>query len=224
MSSSTMTSGPVTADHSVSNRSTNSGGKPRMSVSDASVRAKAPGTARCRARTNVSQKRSGRSSLTSSVTHSRATGPRLPNHCATATVFPVAGPPVTSPTRQSGWARTSPKRGRATARTGTAGQPNFERGTESEPPPERAPARASVIRRNPTTSGSEVPESKVYWTSCPNSGSGPATRAWAFPGCAGRGPTPCSGPASSGSGSRVPGYPRASPRWKRPAGGDRSPA
>ena len=50
----------------------------------------------------MSQKRSGRSSLASSVTHSRAIGSRVWNHCATDTVFPVAGPPVTSATRQLG--------------------------------------------------------------------------------------------------------------------------
>ena len=93
----------------------------------------------------MSQKRSGRSSPASSVTHSRATGPRAWNHCATATVFPVAGPPVTSATRQSGWARTSARRGRAIARTGTAGHPNFERGTESGLPPETAPACTLTI-------------------------------------------------------------------------------
>ena len=131
----------VTADQAVSSRSRNSDGNRCTSVADAAAWAKAPGTARSRARTNVSQKRSGRSSWASRVTHSRATGSKVPNHCATDTVFPVAGPPVTSATRQSGWARTSPRRGRAIARTGTAGHPNFERGTESGPPPGTTRAR-----------------------------------------------------------------------------------
>ena len=161
MSSSTMTSGSVTADHAVSSRSRNSGGNRCTSVAAAAVRAKAPGTARPRARTNVSQKRSGRSSWASSVTHSRAMGSRVPNHCATNTVFPVAGPPVTSATRQSGWARTSPRRERAIARTGTAGHPNFERGTGSGPPAETARARAPPINHDPITPGSEAPGPKV---------------------------------------------------------------
>ena len=146
-----MTGGSVTADHAVSSRLRNSGGRRCTSVADAAIWAKAPGTARPRARANVSQKRSGRSSWASSVTHSRATGSRVANHCATATVFPVAGPPVTSATRHSGWARTSTRRGRAIARTGTAGHPNFERGTGSGPSPETARARAPPIDNDPTT-------------------------------------------------------------------------
>jgi len=43
---------------------------------------------RSRARTNVSQERSGRSPSASSVTRSRAAGPRARNRCAAATVFP----------------------------------------------------------------------------------------------------------------------------------------
>ena len=50
------------------------------------------GIARCRARTNVSQKRSGRSSPASSVTDSRADRVQGPNHCATDTVLPVGRP------------------------------------------------------------------------------------------------------------------------------------
>ena len=156
-----MTSGSVTADHAVSSRLRNSGGRRCTSAAAAAAWAKAPGTARSRARTKVSQKRSGRSSLASSVTHSRATGSRVPNHCATATVFPVAGPPVTSATRQSGWARTSARRGRAIARTGTAGHPNFESGTGSGPPPETTPARTPPIKCDPITPGSEVPGPEV---------------------------------------------------------------
>ena len=70
-SSSTMTTGSATADQAVSSRARNSDGSRCTSVAATAAWAKAPGTARCRARTNVSQNRSGRSSPSSSVTHSR---------------------------------------------------------------------------------------------------------------------------------------------------------
>ena len=167
-----MTTGSSTADHAVSSRSRNSGGRRCTSASDAAAWAKAPGTARSRARTNASQKRSGRSSPASSVTHSRATGSRVANHCATATVFPVAGPPVTSATRQSGWARTSARRGRVIARTGTAGQPNFEGGIESGPPPETARARTSPILATQSRRAAGRQGRKSHPASCPGSGPG----------------------------------------------------
>jgi hypothetical protein len=46
-----------------------------------------------------------------------------------------------APTRQSGRAGTAARRGRMIARTGTAGHPDFERGTGSRPPAETARAR-----------------------------------------------------------------------------------
>ncbi len=164
-----MTSGSSTADHALSSRLTNSGGS-RCTSAAAAAWAKAPRAARSRARANVSQKRSGRSSAASSVTHSRATGPRVSNHCATATVLPVAGPPATSATRHSGWARTPARRGRAIARAGIARHPNFERGTGSGPS-ETARARTPPIlairsRRAPGCQGRKSPPA-------PRPGSGP---------------------------------------------------
>src|SRR5208282_6255222 len=53
------------------------------------------------------------------------------------------------------------RRGRAIARTGTAGHPNFESGTGRRPPPKTTPARTPPIKCDPITLGSEVPGPEV---------------------------------------------------------------
>ena len=57
----------------------------------------------------------------------------LASHCAAITVLPVAGPPATSATRQWSPASMLVKRGRATARAGTAGHPNLDPTIGSRP-------------------------------------------------------------------------------------------
>ena len=159
-SSSTMTSGSCTADHVLSSRSRNSGGSPCMSALGAG---RGEG-----ARDGAVQGQDERQPETLGpvvvgVQGHPFPGDRAPGLEPLRDRYGFAGGrgPVTRATRQSGWVRTLARRGRVMARTGTAGQPNFERGTENGPPPVAVPVCALATVSIRSRRAPDIPRPKV---------------------------------------------------------------